>query len=302
MSFQKTEKINQEIFDVNPSIEIELLEIYNIAGTSDVLRIHSGASQIKKSIIFDSKEYFYVPFESDSFESRNDGRMPRPTLSIINLESFMTSYVKNKDDLIGAEVKRIRTFLKFLDSDNFLNYASDKSYWDSLGINPDPSSKLRDQYWEINRKVREDKYSIQYELVSPLEVENVQVPRRQIINNYCFFKYRGKGCGYQGDPVSDSNDVKFLDSLNNRGDWVESANYFINDFVRIIVEEGNETREVLYVCTQDHTSDQLNKPTVNVDYWTVDACSKGLSACKMRFKGDHDEQLPFGGFPSSRIL
>ena len=59
-------------------------------------------------------------------------------------------------------------------------------------------------------KISENKYFIEFELVSPLEVENYKLPARIMIANYCPWKYRGIGCRYgsRGDysgPTTEFN-------------------------------------------------------------------------------------------------
>jgi len=300
--FNKSENINRELFEAKANSKIELFEIYEIKGSEDVLRFHGGLNEISKSIIFDSKEYYYIPCNAEGFESRNDGKISRPTIKIINFDGFLSKYIKDKDDLLGAKIKRIRTFIKFLDKDNFLNYDNEIDYWNSMGINPDPESKLRDENWVINQKMVEDKFAIQFELSSSLDLENVTVPKRKIINNYCYWKYRGRGCEYKGDPIADSNDVKFTSSLTSRGEWEEGISYNQNDFVFLNIQEGDSNRKAVYVCTEAHSSSLEFKPTINSKYWTFDSCSKTINGCCFRFKGDPEEHLPFGGFPGSRIF
>ena len=139
-------------------------------------------SKIASSIVFGGTEYLYIPYEARGFGVRNDGTITRPSLKIINIGGFLSNYIKNKDDLIGATVTRTRTFLKFLDAVNFHEYNDNLDFWRNKGVNPDPNSKLMDETWIINRKVSENKIAIEYELTSPLDIENAYVPRRQIIN------------------------------------------------------------------------------------------------------------------------
>ena len=122
------------------------------------------------------------------------------------------------------------------------------------------------------------------------------------LNNYCFWKYRGKGCPYSGLPVSDANDSKFTGSLVNKGAWATEQSYSTNDFVFLDIEDGNDTRKVVFVCIEAHQSSSEKKPSINTQYWSADQCSKTLKACRDRFKGDDIEQLPFGGFPGSRVF
>jgi lambda family phage minor tail protein L len=300
--FRKTEGINKELFSINPSLMVEFFVISDIANTSDVIRLHGGISEFSKSIFFGGAEYFYIPYNSEGFNVKSDGTLSRPTLGIINASGFFSSYIKNKDDLVGAKVQRIRTFLKFLDAVNFKDYQSNPDAWKTLGVNPDPESRLQDETWIINRKIQESKVSINYELTSPLDLENAYVPNRQILNNYCAWKYRGINCGYSGPPVADANNGLFGATLSSKGAWQEGQGYAENDFVHIDIKDGNITRQVVYVCISDHTSSNSNKPSINTEYWATDACSKSLTACKMRFKGGKTGNLPFGGFPASRLF
>tara|TARA_R110002167_G_scaffold195467_1_gene398205 strand:- start:1725 stop:2633 length:909 start_codon:yes stop_codon:yes gene_type:complete len=302
VSFQKTECINKELFSQASSEEIILFEISNITNSSDVIRFHGGSNAIKSSIVFDSKEYFFIPNAIEGLEERNDGQLSRPRLQLINMDGFFSRYIYDKDDLIGAEIKIVRTFLRFLDEVNFLNYSGDVNFWNQMGVNPDPSSKLRDQKYIINQKVAENKNLIEYELTSPLDLENVAIPKRQIINNYCAWKYRGKGCLYSGDPKADSNDAIFTGSLTDRGQWADEIVYAKNDFVFVDIKDGNEIRKVVYVCISANTSNSDNKPTVNSEVWAQDSCSKTLKGCKFRYSGDENDHLPFGGFPGSRLF
>jgi lambda family phage minor tail protein L len=302
MTSRKTENINRELFGNDPNLLIEFYTIYDIPNTSDTINFHGGVSEVNKNIIFNGNVYKYLPFEAEGFDLKTSGSLARPSLKLINLKGFFSGYIKDKEDLLGAKVKRERTFLRFLDKDNFINYDKDIDYWKSLGINPDPTSKLEDQNWIINRKSSENKIFIEYELISPLDLENLKVPRRQVINNYCFWKYRGESCGYSGPPVADANDALFTSVLNDRGQWQESTAYAKGDFVYVEVAEGGKLRKVFYICVSSNNSDSENRPTVSTEFWAADECSKKLKGCKFRFKGDDGEHLPFGGFPGSRIF
>tara|TARA_Y100000310_G_scaffold337835_1_gene425927 strand:+ start:712 stop:1614 length:903 start_codon:yes stop_codon:yes gene_type:complete len=293
--------INEELFSSNPSAMVELLTISNIANSSDVIKFHGGVNEVKGSVFFNDIEYNYIPYNSSGFGLKTGGGLTRPMLKIINIDSFLSQYILDKDDLIGSIVTRTRTFIKFLDKVNFHDYDKNLDFWKSKGINPDPDAKLIDEKWIINRKTGENKFYIEYELTSPLDLENVRVPRRQVINNYCFWKYRGKGCGFCGDPVADANDGMFAGSLVDKGEWALGSSYSENDFVFMKTMEGSTSRKIFFVCITDNQSDADNKPTVDSGTWATDQCSKTLTACKMRFTGDVDDHLPFGGFPGSKL-
>tara|TARA_B100000085_G_scaffold284995_2_gene319571 strand:- start:338 stop:1249 length:912 start_codon:yes stop_codon:yes gene_type:complete len=303
MAFKKTENINQEIFGNSKSLMITLWEISQIANSDEVIRFHGGVNNMHYSLFFDSKEYFYIPYEGSDFSTRSDGGLQRPKIKIINFSGFLSRYLIGKDDMLKAKVVRKRTFLRFLDKENFLDYDNERQYWAKEGVNPDPSSTLRPDVWYINQKTEENKYFVEFELSNALDLEGATLPRRQIINNYCTWKYRGKNCGYNGNPCADYNNVKFdKTSLNPRGLWQEGQSYAQQDVVYLVTEEGNDTRNVVYICTEAHTATPQTKPSVNTSKWVTDACSKTLTGCKLRFPVSWKEGIPFGGFPSSRIF
>lgn len=58
----------------------------------------------------------------------------------------------------------------------------------------------------VNRLVVENRVLCEYELSSSLEVQGIKLPKRQIINNTCQWKYRGAECTYVGGAVGDLYD------------------------------------------------------------------------------------------------
>ena len=72
----------------------------------------------------------------------------------------------------GAKLTRIRTTADNIDAANF-----------SGGTNPfgTPSSdKFPDEIYFLDRKIIENRETVQYEMVSALDLANVRVPKRQI--------------------------------------------------------------------------------------------------------------------------
>jgi len=303
MAYYKTEKINQELFNNNKTSMVELWEISEIGNGSDTIRFHGGVVNTSDNIIFDQKEYFYLPFEVNDLSVRSDGGISRPTIKLINFQGVMSRYIKGKDDLVKSKITRTRTFVRFLDKENFLNYESDMDHWKSLGVDPDPNAVLRPETWIINQKITENKFFVEFELSNALDFENLTVPRRVVLNNYCWWKYRGKGCGYNGGPIADSNNVGFVqDGITNKGLWEPGQSYDLKDVVTVQVDDqgkDSDPRNVLYYCIVAHTSSTDNKPSINTEYWARDACNKKISGCKLRFP-DADF-LPYGGFPGSRL-
>jgi lambda family phage minor tail protein L len=302
----KSQKITSELFGAVAVEPIELYTIHSIENEDSArkIRFHGGINELRTPVTFGGQEYYYIPYESSGFGSKADGSVTRPSLKIINIDGFVSTYAQDKNDLIGAKVKRMKTFLRFLDAENFLGYNDDaalKQEWVEKGIDPDPNALIDNEEWIIGRKINENRFFVEYELTSPVDLENVSIPRRKVINNYCFWKYRGPVCGYDGPPVADANDLQINGPSTDKGLWEPGEAYAKDDYVHLIIEKELHPRKVVYVCINSNTADISNKPSVSTDFWMADQCSKCLRACKMRFEGDAEEPLPFGGFPGSRI-
>jgi len=132
-------------------------------------------------------------------------------------------------------------------------------------------------------------------LITPIELGDLKLPRRQVINATCVWQYRCEGCGYAGESIVDVNDVPYGtvgQGLTDRGVWQSGVSYSVNDVVRVVIKNVF----YYYMCNTDHVSSYLNK--FSPAYWIADECSKSIKGCRFRFPG---QPLNFGGFPSTLI-
>ena len=125
------------------------------------------------------------------------------------------------NDLGGAEVRRIRTLAKYLDSENFgepknaitqgddslVTQGDDNLEFNDVVINTtaDPNARFPDERWFIDRKSSETRDSVTFELASKFDLAGQKIPRRQIIANICQWKYRSPECSYAGTDYYDVN-------------------------------------------------------------------------------------------------
>lgn len=204
MSRQSSQKVNSELFSLEPTTLLEFFVIYYdyVNLPDEKLYIHGGTNGINKSIYWQGEEYLPFPIQSSGFESKGDGTLPRPKLAVSNQDFFMSNLIRRYNNLIGAKVVRKRTFVKFLDNQNF---SENKNPYGTA----DASSGLEDQIFFIQRRTAENRELVEFELASPLEIDGVLFPRRTVMSRYCGFHYRGNGCRYMGIPVADENDMKF---------------------------------------------------------------------------------------------
>jgi|TARA_Y100000033_G_scaffold5624_1_gene4663 lambda family phage minor tail protein L len=189
----------EELAKINPSAIIELFELRldsALHGSNDIYRWHAGTNaDVTGNIVFGGQTYERIPVKADGFEYTNTGTLPRPTLTVSNLGSEITSIllVVNQttrgNDLGGAEVRRIRTLKKYLDGESAA----------------DPNVQFPQERWFIDRKASETRDSVSFELASKFDLAGQKIPRRQVVANVCQWKYRSSECSYTGSNYFDVN-------------------------------------------------------------------------------------------------
>ena len=189
----------EELAKINPSAIIELFELRldsTLHGSSDVYRWHAGANaNVSGDIVFNSQTYSRIPVKAEGFEYSNTGTLPRPKLSISNLDGTITTLLllvnatTAGNDLGGAEVVRIRTLKKYLDGESAA----------------DPNAQWPQERWFVDRKASESRDSVTFELASKFDLAGQKIPRRQVIANVCQWKYRSSECSYTGTNYFDVN-------------------------------------------------------------------------------------------------
>jgi lambda family phage minor tail protein L len=70
----------------------------------------------------------------------------------------------------------------------------------------DPTAEFPRDVYYVDRKSGETSELVEFELAASLDLAGVALPRRQIIQNYCPWLYRGAECGYTGTNYFDTND------------------------------------------------------------------------------------------------
>ena len=178
---------------------IELFELHydnTLHGSTDVLRWHAGVNaDATGNIAWNGNDYVRLPVQAEGFEYTNTGTLPRPTLSVANLDSAVTALLLGVNlttpgnDLTGAKVKRIRTLKKFLDGESAA----------------DPYATFPVEEWFIDRKATESRDVVSFELASKFDLSNKQLPNRQVVANICQWQYRSSECSYAGSDYFDVN-------------------------------------------------------------------------------------------------
>ena len=204
--------LQTEAASLNPSVLIDLFEIdisipaqeigLNLSDEDAIFRFHNQIKLLNTSITWNQKEYIAAPIFTEGFEKSSDGALPTPRISItvseagIPLLALLKDKVKVIGDLVGCKLTRYRTFAAFLSNINF--NVENKPFL----LNTDEYAEFPPEIWFFNRKTRENKLILEYELRSVLDVEGIKLPRRQMIAKRCNFTYRGEGCLYEYSSTS----------------------------------------------------------------------------------------------------
>ena len=190
-----------ELLNSGPFAIIELFELHydnTLHGSTDILRWHAGSNaDVTGNITWNGNDYARLPVQAEGFEYTNTGTLPRPTLSVANLNRAVTAILLGVNlttpgnDLTGAKVKRIRTLKKFLDGESAA----------------DPYATFPVEEWFIDRKATESRDVVSFELASKFDLSNKELPNRQVVANICQWQYRSAECSYTGSNYFDIQDL-----------------------------------------------------------------------------------------------
>ena len=180
-------------------IELFVLDATSVGG--GVNRFHAGTNGLRQPVWWQGHEYQPFPIQAEGFSRNSQDSSPRPTLTVSNVLGLIGVLAIENKGLRGAKVTRKRTLRKYLDAANF------------AGGNAvaDPDAGFVDEVWLVDRISRRDKYVVQFELASPMDVAGLKLPRRQVLADTCTLEYRGPDCGYTGGPVAKADDTPTSD-------------------------------------------------------------------------------------------
>jgi hypothetical protein len=131
------------------------------------------------------RDYTAMPMMLDGLDLQADGASSRPALTIANIGSILQAELGDYkfDDLIGERLIRRQTLQKYL-----VGGSEDAS----------PPVEFPTQQYIIDRVAAEDALSITFEVATPFDLENIQIPRRVVVGKYCSWKYQGHKAGLGG--------------------------------------------------------------------------------------------------------
>lgn len=227
---------NKQLISLSPDALIDMYEIdfSNLQSTfqdlEDLYGINLGADAVYRfcpmingtnPIIWRNYSYQPLPIKAEGFESKSDGRFARPKLTIANPDGLLSKILHSNNDFANSKVTRKRTYVRFLDKENFPNQVN------PFGENISDAGFEDDLYF-VNRKVEENKNVVQFELVSALELEDAFVPARVVMSNYCSWSYRCEiGCNYSGLPIETSEGKSLIKGFATQVKEKDSSSQYI---------------------------------------------------------------------------
>ncbi|MDP2808635.1 MAG: phage minor tail protein L [Rhodocyclaceae bacterium] len=188
--------------DIQSLVPGALLEMFQLDIDGETYRWHGGTNDLSASVTWQGHVYTMWPVEATGFEWRGNGTLPRPTLRVANGGGLISALARAHADLVGGVVTRRRTFARYLDAVNFPG-----------GVNPtaDPNAALPTEVWFVERKSGESDVFLEFELGAACDVQGVRIPRRQVVQNVCTWRYRGADCGFTGGAVAKADDTATTD-------------------------------------------------------------------------------------------
>lgn len=202
--------ITSEIQKLTPSAIVELFVLDCTSFGGSLYRFHAGTNQLRGNVVWQGNTYMAFPIQVGGFEFSGNGQLPRPKLAVSNVAGTITALVLAYSDLQGAKVTRKRTLVKYLDDANFNQQSLDLNFtaqdYRVRSSSADPTAEFADEIFFVDRKVVETKDVVEFELAAAFDVAGVQLPRRQIIQNVCTWKYRSTQCGYSGSTYWNTSD------------------------------------------------------------------------------------------------
>lgn len=147
---------------------------------------------------FNGYEYDPFPVQATGFQYNGQGKLPQPQLTVANVDFTFMSLILGADDLVGAPLKRIRTYRKCLDD----------------GTDPDPLATFPIEQFTISQKTGHDDETMSFALRVSFDQQGKMIPGRQCLRS-CTHRYRywdsdakrfiydGVTCPYAGDACYD---------------------------------------------------------------------------------------------------
>ena len=170
----------------------------------ELYRFYAGTNEKSQPIVWQGKTYQPFGVKADGFELSGNGPSNRPTLTIGNVDGFVTALCNRFEQCLGGVVRRRLVYMHYLDAVNF----------EGGNKQADPSQEalsyfLIEQLSSLNRNIA------QFTLALPSETDSALIGARMITTT-CSWLYRSVECGYTGKAVADEKDQPTTDPQKDK--------------------------------------------------------------------------------------
>lgn len=181
-----------------------IVALYTLDATAIGGGVHRlvAAARDGATLRYQGVAYRPIPIELDGVDYRAGGTAARPTLAVSRLDTPFVAAALGADDFRGATLRRIRTLARYLDG----------------APDADPDRHWPAEAWRVERLVRQTRDRLVWQLASPLDLDLVRLPRRQVLRTVCAWVYRrwtgsawdysAATCPYTGDTYFDAEDAR----------------------------------------------------------------------------------------------
>jgi len=122
---------------------------------------------------YNGQEYTPLPVMIEGLERTEEGKFPRPVFTVSNINLAFLSEGIAYDDFLNCDVTVVRMLKEYLDDQ----------------ADPDKDAHWPQETFRVNRKLKQNKRYISFELVAPLDLEYLKIPSRQVLP-VCQWYYR----------------------------------------------------------------------------------------------------------------
>jgi lambda family phage minor tail protein L len=166
--------LTQEAQKLSLSAPIALYRLDATAAGAAIYYFVQASEDGGAGVYFGGQLYRAIDISLDGFEVNAGGVLPTPKMQIANSDLLIQSLVNTYGDLAGCELRRVRTFRRFLDGQP----------------EADPTAYMGPDVFRIERKSDENLVYIEWELSAAIDQEGKLLPGRQFIRDVCTRRYR----------------------------------------------------------------------------------------------------------------
>jgi len=171
-----------ETHKLNPSAKMDLFTVdLNSIGVAETYNFYPGTDTDSAPIVYQGVTYTPWYIKVTGIDHRGTGASVRPEAEIGNALHLITDLCRQYQDMVGAQVRRRRTLASYVIAD---------------------IAQYQDEYYLIERRSKETLETVTFELASPMDFLDKQLPGMVALASGCPHRYKsvenGSGCSWPG--------------------------------------------------------------------------------------------------------